>query len=292
MFSITTEARQYQTYILSDSTTQSTIEVVPERGGIVTRWHVQDNAIFYMDEERFTHPDLTVRGGIPILFPICGNLPDDTYTYDQQAYTLKQHGFARNLPWQVTEQTTDGAASLTVTLTSNEQTLAAYPFEFQVDFTYQLQGNTLTIKQRYSNHSSKSMPFSAGFHPYFWVGDKSSLRVTLPATEFYDQAAKIHGTFANEFDFDQAEIDASFRPLTGRSATVTDVARQLALTATWEDSFTTLVFWTVKGKDFYCLEPWTAPRGAMVTGDDLLHVLPGESLETSVSFAVQLLAGS
>jgi galactose mutarotase-like enzyme len=290
MFSVTTESRQYQTYHLSDRAAQSTLEIVPERGGIATRWQVQDHAIFYLDEERFTHPELTVRGGIPILFPICGNLPNDTYTHNQQTYTLKQHGFARNLPWQVAEQSTDDAASLTLTLSSNGQTLAAYPFEFQLTFTYQLRGTTLLLKQRYSNHSDTPMPFSAGFHPYFWVGDKSSLQVALPASQFYDQANKTQGTFTNRFDFELGEIDAALRPLTGNTATVTDLARQLAITMTWEPSFTTIVFWTVKGKDFYCLEPWTAPRGALITGEDLLHVAPGESLETSVSFTVNLLA--
>ncbi|MCS6812060.1 MAG: aldose epimerase [Cyanobacteria bacterium] len=288
MFSVTNESRQYETYILSDQAAQSVIEVVPERGGIVTRWQVQNHTIFYMDEERFTHPELTVRGGIPILFPICGNLPNDTYTYGSASYTLKQHGFARNLPWQVIRQHNDSAASLTVSLASTAETLASYPFEFLVEFTYELQGTTLTINQRYTNCSSSPMPFSAGLHPYFWVGDKTGLQVNLPATQFYDQASKTQGEFTGTFDFDQPEIDAAFRPLTGSSATVTDLARQLTLTLTWAEHFTTLVFWTVKGKDFYCLEPWTAPRNAMVTGDDLLHLPAGESLDTSVRLTVTL----
>jgi len=64
MASYTVEQRQYQTYILGDR--NSKIEIVPERGGIVTSWVVADQEIFYMDTERFTHPELSVRGGIPI----------------------------------------------------------------------------------------------------------------------------------------------------------------------------------------------------------------------------------
>ena len=31
----------------------------------------------------------------PVLFPICGKLKDDTYTYNGKKYILKKHGFAR-----------------------------------------------------------------------------------------------------------------------------------------------------------------------------------------------------
>jgi galactose mutarotase-like enzyme len=59
--------------------------------------------MLYLDVERFANPELSIRGGVPILFPICGNLPDNCYTYNGQQYTLKQHGFGRYLPWEVTE---------------------------------------------------------------------------------------------------------------------------------------------------------------------------------------------
>ncbi len=78
-FEVAINEQQYKTYVLCDSYAQSEIEVVPERGGIVTKWRIQGQDIFYLDESRFTHPELSVRGGIPILFPICGNLPDNTY---------------------------------------------------------------------------------------------------------------------------------------------------------------------------------------------------------------------
>ncbi|MFM7450793.1 MAG: aldose epimerase, partial [Leptolyngbyaceae cyanobacterium] len=50
-------------------------------------------------------------------------------------------------------------------------------------------------------------------------------------------------------------------------------------TLTYSPEFSTLVFWTLKGKDFYCLEPWTAPRNALNTGENLLHLAPGASLD-------------
>lgn len=289
MFAIALQEQQYKTYVLSDEAAQSQLEVVPERGGIVTSWRVQGQEIFYLDAERFTHPDLTVRGGIPILFPICGNLPDNTYIYKGQQYTLKQHGFARESPWEVTESVTEDLASLTLVLNSNDSTRAVYPFDFQVAFTYQLLGNTLELRQRYTNHSTEPMPFSTGLHPYFAVSDKTQLKFEIPGSQYKEQRTQETHSFSGEFDFNLDEIDAAFRQLSDRSATVTDSSRQLQLQLSWDDAYSTLVFWTVKGKDFYCLEPWTAPRNALNTGDDLIQLAPGSSCETLVRMTVTFL---
>lgn len=289
MFEISLQQQQYKTYILSDASANSQLQVVPERGGIITSWRIQGEEILYLDTERFANPDLTVRGGIPILFPICGNLPDNTYTYRGQQYTLKQHGFARDLPWEVTESVAQDLVSLTLTLNSNEQTLAVYPFDFRLIFTYQLLGNSLEIRQRYINRSSASMPFSTGLHPYFGTLDKTQLRFEIPAAQFQDQRTKTTHSFAGGFDLSQDEIDVAFQQLGERSATVTDASRQLQLQLGWDDTYSTVVFWTVKGKDFYCLEPWSAKRNALNTGEHLTYLAPGESCETSVCMAISFL---
>ncbi|MBD1867500.1 aldose epimerase [Cyanobacteria bacterium FACHB-471] len=288
MFAIDLEQKQYKTYILSDQIGQSRLEVVPERGGIITSWQIRGKEMLYLDAERFANPELTVRGGIPILFPICGNLPDNTYTYQGQSYTLKQHGFARDLPWEVTDRVTQDGASLTLVLNSNDQTRAVYPFDFQLIFTYRLQGNSLEIHQRYTNHSAEAMPFSTGLHPYFQVFDKTQLQFEIPSNQFQNQRDKSVQSFSGQFDFDLDEIDASFWQLSGQSAAVADLGQQTRLKLDYAPLYSTLVFWTVKGKDFYCLEPWSAPRNALNTGDRLTHLASGETLETVVQLTVDL----
>lgn len=288
MFAIATEQRQYKTYCLSNQTNQAYLEVVPERGGIITSWRVQGQELLYLDAERFANPELTVRGGIPILFPICGNLPNNTYNHNGQTYTLKQHGFARDLPWEVSDQVTQDGVSITLVLNSNAQTLAVYPFKFQVAFTYQLQGDTLAIHQRFTNQSDESMPFSVGLHPYFVTADKSQLQFDIPAAELLDQRSQAIESFSNQFDFERDEIDVAFRELSRRSATVSDRSQGVQITLAYESPYSTVVFWTVKGKEFYCLEPWTAGRNALNTGDRLTHLAPSSSLETTVRLTAKL----
>ncbi|MBF2067363.1 MAG: aldose epimerase [Calothrix sp. C42_A2020_038] len=280
MYSISLQQQQYKTYIITDETANSQLEVVPERGGIITRWRLDGKEIFYLDEERFVNPELSVRGGNPILFPICGNIPENCYTLNGKQYTLKQHGFARDLPWVSSGHVSDDGVSLQATLHSNEQTQAIYPFDFQITFTYQLQGNSLNILQHYTNKSSQPMPFSFGFHPYFTVQDKSKLQFDIPSQKYQDQKTKEEHTFNGSFDFDRDEIDVAFKQLSSQSASITDNSRNLKLTLDYDNVFSTLVFWTLKGKDFYCIEPWSAGRNAINTGENLTILQPGASYST------------
>jgi galactose mutarotase-like enzyme len=289
VFAVALKAGPTPTYLLSDMATSSRLELVPQRGGIATRWQVEGQDVLYFDEARFADPSLSVRGGIPILFPICGNLPNNEYQIDGQTYILKQHGFARDLPWQATDQSTADAASLTLELASSDATLAQYPFAFKLSFTFVLCGHRLELRQQFTNLSDRAMPFSTGLHPYFLVSDKSQLEFEIPATEFQNHLTGQVESFSGQFDFSQPEIDLAFQNLTATAATVTDRHLRRRLTLSWSEAYTRLVFWTVQGKDYYCLEPWTGPRNAMNSGDSLLLIAPQQTLETSVRMAVALL---
>jgi galactose mutarotase-like enzyme len=284
MFTITKQPQAESVYVLSDTESQSSLTVFPDRGGIATSWKVNDRELMYLDAERFTDRTLSVRGGFPILFPICGNLPDNTYNVGVREYSLKQHGFARELPWSVSSQSTDRDASLTITLESNAATLAVYPFDFTVSFTYRIRGGELVIDQTYANHSVIPMPFSTGLHPYFQAPAKNSLIVEIPSPSYQEKQTGETHPFTGKFDFSQAEIDAAFTNLTGNTTIVSDPHQKLTLTMTQGAEYRNIVFWTVQDKDFYCLEPWTGPRNSLNTGRDLLYVAPGETLTAQVIF--------
>jgi galactose mutarotase-like enzyme len=287
MYSINLEQRQYKTYILADSDSAAKVEIVPERGGIATLWSIANQDVFYLDRERFKSPDLSVRGGNPILFPLCGNLPDNKYIVDGKSYEIKQHGFARELSWQVADQNTDDGASLSLILESNQQTKQVYPFDFQLIFTYLLKGNSLKILQEYKNLDTKEMPFSAGFHPYFLCGNKNELELVIPSQNYQDNKTKQVNAFKGKFDFELEEIDYAFGNLSNSSTSALDKDRRLKLSIEY-DAFTTwLVFWTVKGKEFFCLEPWSATRNAFNTGDNLTRLKPGQSHKAAVEYRAE-----
>lgn len=68
MGTIVLEQRQYSTYILTNEAGFAQIEVVPERGGIITRWQVHDRELLYLDADRFVKPELSIRGEFRFCF--------------------------------------------------------------------------------------------------------------------------------------------------------------------------------------------------------------------------------
>lgn len=102
----------------------------------------------------------------PLLFPIVGRLPDDTYLHEGQAYKLPQHGFARDHEFKLIHEE---AGSLTFQLMHSADTLAIYPFEFDLRVTYTLRGRTLTVGWWVRNPaaSGQELLFSIGAHPAF-----------------------------------------------------------------------------------------------------------------------------
>ena len=292
MYEINSATERYETFYLLDRTTDSCVTVVPERGGIVTGIRIGDRELLYLDRDRFANPQLSVRGGIPILFPICGNLPDNLYVWEGKTYSLPQHGFGRTLPWNVISTSQphqrDGA-SLTLTLTHSRETLAVYPFEFAVEFTYRWANLTLSVDQKFKNYSDRIMPFSVGFHPYFSVMNKELLKFNLPAQNYYDRANDISSQFLGKWDTRLDEIDAAFEPIengTSLEAVASDGDYQVTISAS--PTFRYLVYWSLKEKPFYCLEPWSAPRNSMNTGTDLIRLEPGVRLQTELSFEFQI----
>ncbi|RJS25975.1 aldose epimerase [Corallococcus sp. H22C18031201] len=269
------------TYALSDG--ECRVEVIPSRGALVTRMVVGGDEVLFLDAASVADPSKNVRGGIPVLFPIAGPLPGDTYPAERKAYTLPQHGFARRVPWTV-RQAEDSL--LVVGLSSSEETLKQFPWAFDAQLTFSLVGHRLTLDFDVENRDTRPLPLHLGFHPYFRVPDaaKPEARVDTDATHAWDNHHKREVPFTG-FDLTLDEVDLHLRDHS-RPGTRLDRGPGLRpVTLSWSPEFRLLVVWTLKGKDFVCVEPWTAAGGALATGDGLLYVAPGE--RASLAFDIE-----
>lgn len=103
-------------------------------------------------------------GRSPILFPIIGGLPEETYTWNGKAYHMGSHGFARKSEFVLSKRTAD---CLEFKLSDNENTRSQYPFAFDFFVIYTIKENTLSEGFRVVNKSDSVMPFSVGGHPAF-----------------------------------------------------------------------------------------------------------------------------
>ncbi|GGE96683.1 aldose 1-epimerase family protein [Hymenobacter cavernae] len=100
----------------------------------------------------------------PVLFPIVGRLPQDTYQHNGQTYKLSQHGFARDGEFTLAQQTAD---TLTFELRADEQSRTVYPFDFVLRISYRLQDTTLAVRWEVQNPAGEELLFSIGAHPAF-----------------------------------------------------------------------------------------------------------------------------
>ena len=137
-----------ETHLLIDHEAKARVVLAPARGGMVTRFIVGDTNVLFLDADTLRDVTKNVRGGIPVLFPIAGRLTDDKYQEAGSTYVMKQHGFARNMPWAIVDQATDGGARLGLGLAANPMTRAQYPFDFRLAITYVLSEGRLTLQMR------------------------------------------------------------------------------------------------------------------------------------------------
>jgi len=190
--------------VLKDGNSIATI--VPERGAIACRFDVGSARVLAMDLDTLRDPTKNVRGGVPVLFPTPGKLVDDKWSYGGHSGSMKQHGFARNLPWRVGER---GEAMVTMTLGSSAETRAQFPWDFRFDMTFTLAGATLRLDQTITNNGATAMPFGVGFHPYFQVADadKAKARIETGAKHAFDNVTKQTIELHGPIDLTQKEVD-------------------------------------------------------------------------------------
>jgi galactose mutarotase-like enzyme len=269
---------------LSDITADSApsrVQIAPERGAIVTSFCIGDREVLYMDQSTLEDRSKNVRGGVPILFPTPGKLEGDAWHRDGLVGTMVQHGFARQMPWAVESEPSPNKAVLI--LESNAATLQNYPWPFHATLTYLLKGGCLRTTLRVRNTGDSVMPFALGFHPYFRVDDKQQASIRTQAKQAYNNVSKRREAFAG-FDLNAAEVDIHLLDHQSDLAALRlGSGEYLAVRAS--SDFGIWVVWTLAGKEFVCVEPWTAPGNALNTGERLIGLAPGASHELWMEIA-------
>jgi galactose mutarotase-like enzyme len=237
------------------------IEVAPERGGLLTRLRVRGVELLALDEGTFLDRAKNVRGGIPICFPIAGRLPGDRAEFDGKPIHLTQHGFARGSAWTAVEE----GDQLALSLTSSDSTRALFPFDFEMRVAFRLLGVSLSVESSVTNAGSVDMPIHVGFHPYFHVpaSVKGSARIEAAATRAFDNRTGRAEAYAAPA-LGGEEVDLQI--LDPRGGAVRLVAPGRPTIRLDYGGFPVVVVWTQPGKDFVCVEPWSAPGGALAAG--------------------------
>ena len=269
----------YPHWEYSNPELDSLIRIVPERGGLITDWRSEGKELLYFDLERFLDKDKSVRGGIPILFPICGDLSEG-YLIGGKKYFLKQHGFARDLPWSIGLLKDKLGIRLKVSDTKDSRSY--FPFFFTLLMDVCLKEKSLQISVKIYNRGHDSMPFSFGLHPYFQISNLEKIKIDGLPEKCIDQTNMKVTNTSDQIRILNKGVD--FLSYPSCSVNVVDYLSRNVIELIHQEPMDTNVIWTDPPRPMVCLEPWTSPRNSLVSGDRKLEIKPEECIEFFTTF--------
>lgn len=205
-------------------------------------------------------------GRAPLLFPICGGLKDDKFTYNGKEYTLPKHGFARHLEFEG-EALSETKASFT--LKSNADTLKSYPFEFVLTVTYELLKNSLNVTYSVKNPAHETMYFSIGSHEAYSCPEGiEEYEIEFDEAQTLDSLTLVGNLIGSDtvrvaenaktlpLKYEYFETDALvFKNVKFNKAALTHKKSGKKVTVSFP-GFENFLLWTIPGAKYICLEPW------------------------------------
>jgi len=261
------------------------IKFCPERGGVITNWVSEGKEILYFDEKRFLDKTKSIRGGIPILFPICGNLNTSSSVFGKDYLQLRQHGFARDLKWQYSFN--ENKKTLCLFLNESKKTKKYYPFDFELIIEVTLKINCLEFEIKIQNKTVTSMPINFGLHPYFNVSDFRNLEFIDYPLNCQNQEKNIISNTLDELNNINLGVDLLMYT-TGRSAFQDKIFKR-QVTLNHQYPFDLGVIWSDPPRRMICLEPWTSPRNSFVDGFRNIMIPPNDSKSFDASIQIKSL---
>ena len=205
----------------------------------------------------------------PILFPTVGRLRDNkTIIYDKK-YTIPQHGFAKDMEFELINETENEKMYITK---SNKETLKMYPFKFELYTKYTINESTLTVEYKVINKDDKEMVFGIGGHPGF--------KLDMPQEEYYFELEveedevefmEVEGNYISnkpaknilknnkiiEITKETFINDAiMMKKLKSNTITLKQKKDDKKILEFSFKEFPILAIWSMPGAPFICLEPW------------------------------------
>ncbi|MCR5101952.1 MAG: aldose 1-epimerase family protein [Butyrivibrio sp.] len=229
----------------------------------------------------------------PVLFPIVGSLKDKTYNYGGKSYSMGQHGFARDMEFELVSLI---GHEIWFGLKATEETLLKFPFRFELEVGYKLEGRSISVMWKVKNTDNKTMYFSIGAHPAF--------------------NCSLHGSKLR-FDTNENLISGILKDglVSGEEKMLTLVDNELTLSPEMFDDDALIIennqahditlidpqgnklvqvlfdaplfgIWSPVQKDapFVCIEPWYGRADAADFGQNLEERVWGNSLEAGHDF--------
>lgn len=245
------------------------LQVVPNLGAAISRYAVERDNVLY-DFLRPATSQAIAQGDISgmasfLMAPWAGRIQNGRFQYHGKTihypsripgFVHSMHGFTRDMPWQIVEQTQDCLAVRFVHQASEE-----WPFSFEIVQYYRLSEEGLLIDVEVQNTGLEAMPFSMGHHPFFPIEGDTKLYAKVQQAWFSDEELMptyldnhpLVQRLENGYPVKEASWDTIF---TGwdKSAQVEWSNRRLHYTVTSPMDF--FVLYNPIDENWFCAEPF------------------------------------
>jgi len=228
------------------------------------------------------------------MVPYANRIENGHFTFGTQCVRLKRnwegdrhplHGQGWRRPWTVI------AATVSSARLSFEGGDDEWPWRYRAQQDFLLLGNTLSIRLAVENLSQAPMPVMLGLHPYFCDAGSALLQADVPRVWDTDEAS---------LPIKEVATPSAWLLDTARSVTQTPldhcfVGWDARATISWPDRWVVLEatnchalhIYVPSGRDFFCLEPQSAPAGVLNrAAKEVPVVRPSEHCGIEVRFKV------
>lgn len=141
----------------------------------------QKTPVVWLSKDAKLAAGKSIRGGAPVCWPWFGAHSTES--------TFPGHGYARTVPWRVTEsgREPDGATRLSLRLVVSDKTREQWPHECNVDLIV-IVGETLRMELTTENTGDSDFVIGEALHTYFQIGDIGAVSVSgLEGCEYWDK---------------------------------------------------------------------------------------------------------
>jgi len=221
--------------------------------------------------------------GIPLLFPFPNRIAGGRFVFRGKEVRLPRneggknaiHGLVLDKPWEALRRETKDSASVTgrIGTATSREIASVWPFPFELEVTYSLRGEVLSMEARFRNTGEEVLPCGFGSHGYFRIpgadrvdalrlrapfGSRWVLRDLLPTGEKEPLAAQDlpykEGAPIGSRVFDTVYGDLEFRQ--GKARCLLE-GEGRGLEIAWDESAPILILYTPPHRKALAVEPYT-----------------------------------
>lgn len=249
----------------------------------------------------------------PVLFPIVGSLWNGVFRAEGKEFPMSQHGFARDMNFELVEKTED---YVKYRLQSSEATLERYPYYFELEISYRVEGHSVEVGWSVTNKGKGLMYFQIGAHPAFNYPDFKADDSVKGYFSLYSNGVRL-----NEFDYIIIKDKGCADPFNVMTYKMQDGLLPLDTNTFLKDAFILEDFqidevclhgpdkkpylsmtfdaplcglWSPPGKNapFVCIEPWFGRcdrygfEGEFKDRDHVLSLAPEENFNCSYKIVI------